>query len=122
MRAAYPDAPPVLDEKRSYTVADFEWLARLPQYADRRFELHEGEIVKMDPSGLWHSNRTARITRLLDEYAERTGSGMVTAEGGHFSIYDAETLLAPDCAFTRMERLAVPESQAFAPVMPDLGC
>ncbi len=121
MRAANMDAPPALEEKRKYTVADFEWLARLPEYADCRFEMHEGELVKMEPAGLWHSNRSVRISRLLDEYAERTGSGMVTSDGGHYSVEDDETLLAPDAAFTRMERLSDPELHAFVPVMPDLA-
>ena len=121
MREAIMDRAAQVDERRGYTVADFDWLLQMPEYADGKFELIEGEIITMDPVGFVHGHRATRIERLLDEYAERTGTGMVTTETGYYRAGDGETLLAPDVAFTRMENLPSPDSEEFVPVMPDLA-
>ncbi len=75
----------------------------------------------MAPTGLSHGRQSNRIGRFLDEYAERTGLGVVTADTGYFAADDDETLLGPDVAFIRMERLDDPDSQQFVPAMPDLA-
>ena len=107
--------------RQIYTVADFEWLARLPQYADRRFEIIEGEIVRMIPVGEWHGFGSNRIGRLLDEYVERTKAGIVTTETGYYDSQDEETMLAPDVAFRRTAQPANPDADSFVPTMPDLA-
>ena len=108
-------------ERRKYCLADLPWLLQLPEYADGRFELIEGEVVAMVPTGLSHGRQSNRIGRFLDEYAERTGLGIVTADTGYFAADDDETLLGPDVALIRMERLDDPDSQQFVPAMPDLA-
>ena len=107
-------------ERRRLTVADLWRMAQLPEYADRHFELIEGEIVKMAPVGEWHGFGTTRIARLLDEYVEATSAGIVTTETGYFHGDDDETLLAPDVAFRRTVLPADPDSNRFVPVMPSL--
>ena len=108
-------------ERRKYCLADVPWLLQLPEYADGRFELIEGEVVAMAPTGLSHGRQSGYITYFLVEYAERTGLGVVTADTGYFAADDDETLLGPDVAFIRMERLDDPDSQQFVPAMPDLA-
>ena len=108
-------------ERRKYCLADVPWLLQLPQYADGRFELIEGEVVAMPPTGLAHGRRSNRIGRYLDEYAEATGAGVVAADTGFFADDDDETLLGPDVAFIRMERLDDPDSPRFVGLMPDLA-
>ena len=88
-------------KQRKYTVADFDWLAQLPQYRDSRFEIVEGEIVDMPPVGEWHGFGSTRIGRLLDEFVEATSAGIVTSETGYYDKEDDETLLGPDVAFRR---------------------
>ena len=108
-------------KRRKYTVADFDWLAQLPQYRDSRFEIVEGEIVDMPPVGEWHGFGSTRIGRLLDEFVEATSAGIVTSETGYYDKEDDETLLGPDVAFRRTDKPADPDSDRFVPVMPDLA-
>ena len=108
-------------ERRKYCLADAPWLLQLPQYADGRFELIEGEVVAMPPTGLAQGRRSNRIGRYLDEYAEETGARVVTADTGFYAEADDETLLGPDVAFVRMERLDKPDSPQFVGLMPDLA-
>ena len=114
-------APERLGKRRKYTVADIDWLARLPEYADGSFEIIEGEIVKMAPVGEWHGFGAIRIGRLLDEYVEATGAGRVTNETGYYDLGDDETVLAPDVAFRRLDAKANPPSSSFVTQMPDLA-
>ena len=108
-------------EKRKYCLADVTWLLQLPEFADGRFELIEGEVVAMAPTGLSHGRQSNRIGRFLDEYAEQTGLGVVTTDTGYYAADDDATLLGPDVAFIRMDRLDDPDSQQFVPAMPDLA-
>ena len=108
-------------ERRKYTVADIDWLARLPEYADCRFELIEGEIVEMAPVGEWHGSLASLINRLLGNYADEHGMGRVTIETGYYDLGDDETVLAPDVAFRRLDTKANPPSSSFVTQMPDLA-
>ena len=109
-----------LAERQGFTVADLWRMTQLPEYADRHFELMEGEIIKMALVGEWHGFGTTRIARLLDEYVESTSAGIVTTETGYYHGDDDETLLAPDVAFRRTILPADPDSNRFVPVMPSL--
>ncbi len=113
-------APARPAERRRYTIADINRLAQQPEYADCRYELIEGELSEMSPVGEWHGFGATRIGRLLDEYVEATGAGIVTTETGYFAGDDDETLLAPDVAFRRTIFPPDPASNNFVPVMPTL--
>ena len=108
-------------ERRKYTVADFDWLAQLPQYQDARFELIQGELEDMPPPSVYHAILSRLLDRLIGAYVDQHGLGYMTGEGGHYSLSDEATVLVPDCAFIRAARLADPTSHQAAPVMPDLA-
>ena len=121
MREMIMDRPAPTEAPRKYRVADVPWLEQLPELRDRQFELIHGEVVVMDPAGLWHGGRGARITRFLDIYAEETGLGVATTDTGYYVDSDEWTLLVPDVGFVRMERLDDPDSQKMVADFPDLA-
>ena len=108
-------------ERRKYTVADLEWMAQLPEFADRRFELHEGELIEMPPVNEWHGYLQHEISRHLGNFLEAYGHGRVLVEAGHRTPLDDETLLAPDVSFRRLDIKAEPPSSRYVSRMPDLA-
>ena len=108
-------------ERRRYTVADLEWMAQLPQYQDARFEIIEGELVKMDASGEAHGSFAFQISLHIGLYLWDAPLGIGTVETGHYSIDDDTTLLVPDVAFRRSDVRAEPPIAGFVPKMPDLA-
>ena len=108
-------------ERRKYTVADFDRLVQLPQYQDARFEIIEGELVKMDASGEVHGSFAFEIAARIWLHLQSTPLGIGTVETGHYSIDDDTTLLVPDVAFRRSDVKAEPPIAGFVPKMPDLA-
>ncbi len=95
-------------------------LGRLP--AGWRYEIDEGELVIMAPAGYEHGRLTARIGRILTEFAEARDLGEVaTGEVGLRLSRSPETLRGADVAFLSRERLAlVADRKGFLDVPPDL--
>ena len=80
-----------------------------------------GELLLMTPSGMNTSRMNQRICRLLDEWAEMDGRGVVTDSSGGYALPDG-AMRAPDAASvasTRLARLTEKEKDGFAPVCPD---
>ena len=98
-----------------------EELERLPDDG-YRYELIEGVLHRMSPASFRPSNIAARITARIVIFADEHGLGEVTsADGGYVLRRDPDTVLAPDVAFVRTERLpSAAEQEHFAPVVPDL--
>ena len=87
---------------------------------DGRFELVEGELVHMTPTGGTHGALTVRIGRLLDEYVEAHDLGVCCgAETGFILQRDPDTVRAPDAAVVVKSRIpptGIPSTYwAFAP-------
>jgi Uma2 family endonuclease len=98
-------------------IADFQ--AFIEQHPDRFFELINGEIVEIMPSGLYSSEIAANIIFLFKYYLMNDDIGRVTTEQGGYTI-DDENVFAPDVSFIRYERLAnLPDS--FGPIPPDIA-
>ena len=73
-----------------------------------RYELVEGELRKMTPSGAEHGVLSSEIDSLLREHVRRNDLGQVFgAETGFLIGQDPDTVLAPDASFVRKERIAV---------------
>ena len=97
--------------------ADTLW--QLPDDGDRH-ELIAGELRTMPPSGEVHGGLAATFTIHLGTYVMAQGLGRVfAAETGFLLATDPDTVLAPDVAFVRAERLGV-ASNSYRRGAPDL--
>ncbi len=98
-----------------------EELERVPDDG-YQYELIEGVVHRMAPASFEPSSLAARVLTRIGSYVEEGGLGEVTgADGGYVLGRDPDTVLAPDVAFVRAERVPSPEErQHFALVAPDL--
>jgi Uma2 family endonuclease len=99
-----------------------EELLALPD-DNMRHELIRGELTTMTPAGSEHGVIAARLARLVDGFVSERGLGVVFgAETGFRMSTDPDTVLAPDMAFIRRERVGstgIP--QGYWPGAPDLA-
>jgi Uma2 family endonuclease len=71
-----------------------------------RYELVRGELRKMAPTGDEHGTITMNLAGPLDHYVRTHHLGRVyAAETGFWIARDPDTVLAPDIAFIRQERI-----------------
>jgi Uma2 family endonuclease len=103
---------------RLYTVEDVE---QDPPEGD--WELIDGELVPMTPSGLDSSSLGHRIGWIVGNFVYAHDLGRITAaDGGYVLFPDRSTIRVPDVAFTRNDRLP-PEGERhkFPRSAPDLA-
>ena len=88
-----------------------------------RYELVRGELIKMPPAGHMSSYREMRVGSRLAVYVDENGLGRVYSASGGFTLEtDPDTVLAPDAAFVRQERVeTVGDREGFFPGPPDLA-
>ena len=68
-----------------------------------RCELLRGELIMMSPAGSKHGMIALRIGRLLSDFVEPRGLGIILgAETGFRVANGPDTVLAPDAAFYRV--------------------
>lgn len=104
-------------QTRTYTIEEFEQFIALPENADRRFELIDGEIVEKVPTEE-HGVIAARILMWL----ERLGLlGRVAVEPRHRMPEDRRNSRIPDVAYTSAERVLPLTRKGAVPQMPDLA-
>ncbi|HVE73018.1 MAG TPA: Uma2 family endonuclease [Thermoanaerobaculia bacterium] len=86
-----------------------------------RYELVEGELRKMSPSGADHGSIAARIAaRMLVHVEEqRLGGRVYVAETGFQLSRDPDTVLAPDAAYVVPERVV--NTPKYFPGAPDIA-
>jgi Uma2 family endonuclease len=91
--------------------------------SDARYELLGGELVEMSPSYTDHSRIALFIGGQLDAYSRRTRRGFTTqSDGGYLIARDPDSILAPDAAFVRRERIpAGHDFRSFFPGAPDIA-
>jgi Uma2 family endonuclease len=88
---------------------------------DKRVELVRGVLVVSEPPGYLHGEITARLARILGNYAEAQDLGQVLAGDAGFKLAaDPDTVRGPDVAFIRRERLPHPSPMGYAALAPDL--
>lgn len=94
-----------------------------------QYELVNGRLLRMAPTGLEHFDVTQKLYRKVDRYVEERQLGIVTLPdtGFAFSRPDAaDTVLSPDLAFVSAARVAQlpapgsPERRKYLRVVPDL--
>jgi Uma2 family endonuclease len=103
-----PAPAPALDETL---------IAALAERQDR-CELVDGEIVAMSPAGFTHGRVITKISRILDEFSESSGSGAVVISGDSGFIWDARNVRAPDVAVVSAADAAQAPESGFVPFSP----
>jgi Uma2 family endonuclease len=98
-------------------------LLELPTGMGKRYELVEGVLRVMSPSGWKHGNVVSNFHTKLASYVEHHDLGMMFgAETGFRLARNPDTVRAPDIAFIAKEHLPDEEpSEAFWPGVPDLA-
>jgi Uma2 family endonuclease len=90
------------------------------------YELVQGRLVCMPPTGLEHGAIGVRLSAALLQFVDEGGLGLVTgAETGFLlsQLGEPDTVLAPDIAFIAANRLPASESRewkVFPRLSPDL--
>lgn len=90
---------------------------------DGRFDLIDGEVQTMPPAGGWHGQSGSRLIRLLGNYTESMQAGAIfTLETAFMLSRGPDTVLCPDVAFVRQDRLPQwAERHGALPLAPDLA-
>lgn len=95
-------------------------LARYPR-DDGRYELVEGRLIRMSPTGWEHGTIVMQIGSLLDRHVRAARLGAVVTEVGFTLRSDPDTVRAPDIAFVAQDRLPTSRVTGFWPGPPDLA-
>lgn len=109
----------VRQSERVLAAAELECMSQ----DDLRRELDNGVLVMMAPVGGEHGDIAATITDMLRQYVMHHKLGRVyTSDAGFILTRNPDTVLAPDVAFVRRERLPGGRSPSgFLPFSPDLA-
>src|SRR5262245_42601215 len=88
----------------------------------KRRELVNGVLHMMSPAGGRRGQIAHQLGRLLGNYVDAKGLGVVfAAETGFLLSRDPDTVRAPDVAFVCQVRIAaLPDISGFIPLAPDL--
>ncbi len=101
-----------------YTPAEFERFVSLPENAERRLELVEGDIVEVVSSS-YSSETAANLLAEIRLFTKVHKLGRVTgADGGY--VVGGERYI-PDVAFISFARQPEPSHAAYNPQPPDLA-
>lgn len=88
-----------------------------------RYELVQGRLVRMPPTGYEHGRIAANLIGLLQPFVrERRLGAVLSSETGFILSHegDLDTVLAPDLAFVSNARAPSHEVPGFARLAPDL--
>ena len=87
-----------------------------------RYDLIRRELFRMSPAGFEHGQHELYLGRRIGEFVDERGLGAVVgAETGFVLEHNPDTVLAPDVAFVRADRLPPKdERQGFLALPPDL--
>ncbi len=96
-------------------------LERMPEDI-YRYDLIRGVLKRPSPTGFRHLKVAGTMIWLLNDHVVPRGLGVVSGEGGFVLEVDPDTVLAPDVAFVRADRVPPEEViDRFARLAPDLA-
>lgn len=99
------------------TVADMELLPD----DGCRYELREGELIRMSPSKRRHAGSAGRLVMHLGAYLLQHPLGEISVAEGGFRAGPDETLYCPDVAYISDERAAAVPLDEYYPFAPDIA-
>src|SRR5581483_7963567 len=109
------------ERMRVWTAAE---LWAMPHDLDHRYELIEGRLMKMSPTGGTHGRSSMSLGAHLALHVEQHSLGVVFGAETGFNLTRPgerrETVLAPDVAFVRAKNAPLTETDDFPRVAPDL--
>ena len=108
-------------DKQLYTIDDVWEMAQDPDYENVFIELIDGELITMTRPGNTHGLLATEIALYLRLFNMEHKIGQVTVESGYHPPGYRYTVLGPDVAFTRYNRMPERQTDKFVPVMPDLA-
>src|SRR5438270_1618739 len=88
-----------------------------------RYELIEGRLVRMSPTGDRHNRTSARLFRAVDGFVSPRGLCEVYSQESGYLLSEAgepDTVLAPDLAFVRADNVPRPPVEGFPRIAPDV--
>jgi len=105
---------------RIVTPEEFEQLCA--EYRDLRLELTStGELIVMPGTSLRTGRRNSNLTRQLDEWTEKDGTGVCFDSSAMFTLPN-NAKRSPDASWVRREKwdsLSEAQQDSFAPLCPD---
>lgn len=109
-----------IDPERIYSA---EELLLISAETSHRFELQKGKLTMMSPAGFEHGDIAMALGARMRVYAEDNQLGRVpAAETGFKLTRDPDTVLAPDVAFVRRDRIPAGKlPRGYFPGTPDLA-
>ena len=108
----------VKPQTKPVTVEEF---AAMDLSAPGRYDLIDGEVVALSPTGEEHGAAGGWLAVLIGSHARRTGAGRVYVAEAGFEVVPGQ-VVCPDVAFVAAERLAaVRDRSRFVPFAPDLA-
>jgi Uma2 family endonuclease len=99
------------------TVADLDYLPD----DGCRYELREGELIRMSPSKRRHARSAGRLVMHLSAYLLKHPLGEISIAEGGFRAGPEETIVCPDVAYVSDERAATVPLDDYYPFAPDIA-
>ncbi len=107
-------------QERLYDIHDL-WQLYCQTDSDTKYEIIDGELIEMAGPGVEHGYIAGEIYYFIRQFDSEKRLGIGTVEAGHHPPDNPWTLLIPDYAFTRRERVPQPIPKKWMPLMPDLA-